>query len=102
MADWTFLSNHGLVMVSIAKNPEKTAREIGDDIGLTERTTHRIIVELENEGYITRAKAGRKNTYGIHPDTIMRDTVTEASIGALLATLGWKRRGKRHKAEKVT
>lgn len=92
MADWTFLTNHGLVMLAVAKNPEKTAREIGNDIGLTERTTHRIIVELENEGYITRTKQGRQNTYRIHSGTIIKDPVTDASIGELLATLGWQRK----------
>lgn len=92
IADWTFLTNHGLVMLAIAKNPEKTAREIGIDIGLTERTTHKIIVQLENEGYITRTKQGRQNTYHIHHDTTMKDSVTDASIGELLATLGWQRR----------
>ncbi len=92
MADWTFLTNHGLVMLAVAKNPEKTAREIGNDIGLTERTTHRIIVELENEGYITRTKQGRQNTYRIHAATTMKDPVTDASIGELLATLGWQRK----------
>jgi len=92
MVDWTFLSSHGLVLVSVAKNPEKTAREVGHDVGLTERTTHKIIVELEGAGYITRKKVGRKNTYRIHPDMPVRDPVTDSSIGELLASLGWRRR----------
>jgi hypothetical protein len=98
MTDWTFLSSYGLVLVSVAKNPEKSARDIGDDVGLTERTTHKIIVELERAGYITRKKVGRKNTYRIHPDMPVRDTVTDSSIGELLASLGWKRRRRRVKA----
>jgi DNA-binding IclR family transcriptional regulator len=98
MTDWTFLSSYGLVLVSVAKNPEKSARDIGDDVGLTERTTHKIIVELERAGYITRKKVGRKNTYRIHPDMPVRDTVTDSSIGELLASLGWKRRRRRAKA----
>jgi len=92
MGDWTLLTSHGLVLVSIAKHPEKTAREIGNDIGLTERTTHKIIIELEKEGYITRTKKGRQNTYRIHPGMTIKDSVTDASIGELLATLGWQRK----------
>ena len=92
MGDWTFLSSYGLVLVAIAKNPERTAREIGDDVGLTERTTHKIISQLEQEGYITKNRVGRNNTYSIHPDMIIKDSVTDASIGELLTTLGWKRR----------
>jgi len=92
MADWNFFTNHGLVLVTIAKSPEKTAREIGDEVGLTERTTHKIIVNLEEEGYITRIKVGRKNAYRIHPDVLIKDSVSDTSIGELLATLGWKRK----------
>ena len=99
MTDWTFLSNYGLVLVSIAKNPEETAREVGDNVGLTERTAHKIIVQLEKEGYITRKKVGRKNIYRIHPDMLIKDVVTDSSIGELLASLGWKRRGRKPKAK---
>jgi len=103
MDNWTFLSSHGLVLVSVANNPEKTARDIGDDIGLTERTTHKIIVDLELAGYITRRKVGRKNTYRIHPDVQIRDAVTDTSIGKLLTTLGWKQKKRTRKtSEKKT
>jgi len=95
MSEWTFLSSHGLVLVCIAKNPEKTTREIGDDIGLTERTTHKIIVELERAGYITRKKTGRNNIYRIHPNVVVKDSVTDSSIGEMLTSLGWKRRKRR-------
>jgi len=87
MSDWNFLSNHGLVLISIAKNPEKTARDISIDVGLTERTTHKIIYNLVNEGYITRNRIGRNNTYKIHPNKEIKDTVTDASIGELLTPL---------------
>jgi predicted transcriptional regulator len=92
MAYWTFITNHGLVLASIAKNPEKTAREISGDVGITEKTTHKIIVDLEQEGYIERGKIGRKNTYRIHPDVPIR--TGDAAVGELLAMLGWKRRKK--------
>jgi len=95
VSDWNLLSNYGMVLVSVAKNPEKTAREIGNDVGLTERTTHKIIVDLEKEGYITRVKVGRRNKYRIHPARQIKDSVTDASIGELLISLGWKRKAVR-------
>ena len=95
MGNWNFLSSHGLVLLAIAKNPEKTAREIGEEVGLTERTTHKMIVDLEQDGYITRKKVGRKNIYRIHKDEEIKDSGTEASIGELLTTLGWKAKGRR-------
>jgi DNA-binding Lrp family transcriptional regulator len=90
MADWTFITNHGFVLASIAKNPELTAREISSDIGITERTAHKIIVDLEKEGYIERVKVGRNNTYRIHPDVPIR--AGDAAVGELLTILGWRRR----------
>ena len=90
MSDWTFITNHGLVLASIAKNPQKTAREISGDVGITERTAHKIIVDLEQEGYIERVKVGRQNTYRIDPDVPIR--TGDAAVGELLAMFGWKRR----------
>jgi DNA-binding Lrp family transcriptional regulator len=97
MSDWTFITNHGLVLASIAKNPEKTAREISGDVGITERTTHKIIMDLEKDGYIKRVKVGRKNTYRIHPDVPIK--TADAAVGELLAMLGWKRRKRQGAAE---
>jgi len=101
MADWSLFTNHGLILILVAKNPDMTAREISNDIGLTERTTHKIIVDLEGAGYITRIKVGRQNKYRIHPTVPLKDEVTDTSLGELLATLGWKRRGRKLKTEKV-
>jgi predicted transcriptional regulator len=100
MPEWTFITNHGLVLASIAKHPEKTAREIGDDVGVTERTTHKIIMDLERESYITKIKVGRQNKYRIHPDVKIKDEMSDAAVGELLAMLGWKRK-KRQKTSKT-
>jgi DNA-binding Lrp family transcriptional regulator len=88
ISHWTFITRHGLVLASIAKNPEKTAREIGDDVGVTERTAHKIINDLEQEGYITKKKVGTRNTYNIHPGVPLKSG--EAAVGELLMMLGWK------------
>jgi DNA-binding Lrp family transcriptional regulator len=87
-SDWTFITRHGLVLASIAKNPEKTAREIGDDVGVTERTAHKIIKDLETDGYITKRKVGTRNAYSIHPGVPLK--TGEADVGELLVMLGWK------------
>jgi predicted transcriptional regulator of viral defense system len=99
MADWNLLTSHGLVLVCIAKNPNMTAREIGDAVSLTERTAHKVIVALEEEGYIERVKTGRQNAYRIHPDAPIKDVVTDASIGELLWPLAGKRRSRQAKGE---
>lgn len=69
---WTFLTNHGLVLSYIFKNPSHTAREISNEIGITERTTHNIIIDLESVGYIIKHKQGRKNLYTINTNLPLR------------------------------
>ena len=69
---WTFITNHGLVLSYISHNTTSTAREIANSIGVTERTTHKIISDLELEGYITRRKTGRRNAYNVDPKLPLR------------------------------
>jgi DNA-binding Lrp family transcriptional regulator len=89
MADWTFVTNHALVLASIAKHGEQTAREIGDDVGVTERTAHKIILDLERDGYITKKKVGVRNRYRVHPKLPIK--TADGAVGELLELLGWKR-----------
>jgi len=89
MRKWSFITNHGLVLAAIAAGPESTAREIGDMVGITERATHRIIADLEEEGYITRSKSGRRNVYSIHMNVLLEEIFGEKTTsGQLLAILG--------------
>jgi hypothetical protein len=37
MPSWSFLSNHGAVLVLVATQPRITATEIGSQLGITER-----------------------------------------------------------------
>jgi len=99
MPEWSFFTNHGLVLVAIAKHPRSTAREIGDAVGITERATHKLIRDLEEAGYITKTKVGRKNRYKIHSDMPLRGEVSDAAVGELLVVLGWKPRKRRTKTE---
>jgi DNA-binding MarR family transcriptional regulator len=93
MADWGFITNHGLVLAAIAKHPRSTAREIGDEVGVTERSAHKIINDLETEGYITKTKVGRRNQYRIyHEMPINHEAASDTVVGELLVMLGWKRR----------
>jgi len=95
MPEWGFITNHGLVLAAIAKHPHSTARDIGDTVGIRERTAHKIIMDLEEAGYITKTKVGRQNKYKIHPDVPIKDEITDTTVGELLLMLGWKRRKRR-------
>ncbi len=99
MSEWTFITNHGFVLAYIAKNPQSTAREIGDSVGITERSAHKIIRDLEEGGYITKKKVGRNNRYKIHPDMPLSTESSDAAVGELLVMLGWKRRARRSRKQ---
>jgi len=96
MAEWTFITTHGLVLLSIAKSRGKTAREIGDEVGVTERTAHKIILDLEEDGYIIKTKVGNRNNYRIRPEVPIK--TADAAVGELLELLGWKRRRRKKTA----
>ena len=85
---WTFITNHGLVLSYLFHNPRSTAREIANNVGVTERTTHKIISDLEFEGYIERRKIGRRNVYRVEPELPLRHhTKQEILVADLLDTL---------------
>ena len=88
MANWGFITNHGLILATIAKNRSGTARKIGDAVGITERAALKIIKDLGEAGYITKTKVGRKNVYRIHANVPLKDDVSETAVGELLIMLG--------------
>lgn len=90
-ARWTFITNHGLVLSFIFHNPRSTAREIASHIGVTERTTHKIISDLEVEGYIERRREGRRNVYRVNPSLPLRHhTKQDVMVEELLEALTTK------------
>ncbi|WP_298212408.1 winged helix-turn-helix domain-containing protein [Ferrimicrobium sp.] len=86
---WTFLSNHGHVLILIAQDPEIRGRDIAEKVGITERATQTIIADLVNAGYLERERRGRRNYYRVNLDLPLRHNV-EAShtIGELLKVIG--------------
>ena len=93
MPEWTFLTNHALVLSYIARHPRITARDLANAIGITERATRKIIADLLDIGYITKKREGRRNRYRVDPDVTLRHpSHSETAVGDLLEALGWKRR----------
>lgn len=87
--EWTLLSNHGHVLLCIARNPDARLKDIADRVGITERAAHQIVSDLEETGYITREKVGRRNHYMVHPDRPMRHPMQRMhQVGELLKVLG--------------
>ena len=94
MREWSLITNHGLVLAAISRDSKQTIREIGDAVGITERTAYGIVVDLEQAGYIKRTKVGARNMYAINPDMPLVSRLSDASVGDLLALFGWQQRNR--------
>jgi DNA-binding transcriptional ArsR family regulator len=82
---WTFLSNHGHVMLCLAAEPKMRLREVAARVGITERAVQRIVAELEDAGYLERNRNGRRNRYEFHPGLHLRHPVEgHRTIGELI------------------
>ena len=67
---WTFLTNHGLVLLLLFENPQITAKAVADSLGITERAVRQIIADLQEAKYITKEKIGRRVKYSVN--TLLR------------------------------
>jgi DNA-binding transcriptional ArsR family regulator len=95
MPGWKFVTNYSLVLCQIAQQPRITIRELSLTIGITEKAIHRIITDLETDGYITKIREGRRLRYRINPDLCLRDEMLQdKAVGDLLEVLGWRRQHK--------
>jgi len=81
-AHWAVLTNHGLVLLTIARNPNVRVRDIAEAVGITERATQAILRDLDHGGYIERSRVGRRNQYSVR----RRVTLPHALLGS--ATVG--------------
>jgi len=70
--EWTFLTNHAHVLLCIAEDPEVRLRDVATSVGITERAAQRIVMELEEAGYLERERVGRRNRYRLHADQPLR------------------------------
>lgn len=85
---WTFLTNHGHVLLAVHRNPDLRQRDISRLVGITEGAVQRILTELEHGGYIHREKVGRRNHYQIVSDTPLRHPLEQNhTISELLELL---------------
>jgi hypothetical protein len=86
--EWTFLSNHTHVLHCIFLWPGIRIRDIAVKVLITERAVQRIVVDLEQGGYLKRERVGRQNQYQLKPGLNLRHPLEDhVQIGRLLAVL---------------
>jgi hypothetical protein len=93
---WTFLTNHGHVLVCIAQHSDIRISRIADLVGIGERAAHRIVGDLVRDGYVLRKKDGRRNTYAVDFSQPLRHPLESGhTIGEIFRVLtGRQRRGR--------
>jgi len=91
---WTFITNHAQVLLTVARHPEATVAEVARAVRISERPPHRILADLQQEGYVRRRKVGGHNSYEIDPKLPLRDPILEKELVGDLIALG--KDGARH------
>jgi predicted transcriptional regulator len=82
---WTFLSNHGHVIVQISQRPDVTLTDLAVQVGVTERRIREIIADLRDAGYLEVTKSGRRNSYRVAEGMHLRHSAeSNHNLGELL------------------
>jgi DNA-binding MarR family transcriptional regulator len=63
---WTLLTNHGRILLLIAREPNARIRDLASAAGVTERTAQAIVTDLERAGYVVKQRLGRRNIYAVN------------------------------------
>ena len=86
---WTLLTNHARLLLLIARHPDARLRDLAAYAQITERSAQSILRDLEEAGFVTRNRVGRRNTYVVHSHGKVRHPAeAEHEIGELLALFG--------------
>jgi predicted ArsR family transcriptional regulator len=85
---WTFLTNHALVLSCLAGEADIRIRDIALHVGITERATQLILRDLQEAGYVSVSRIGRRNSYRVREAGSLRYPLNAAvSVEDLLRTL---------------
>jgi DNA-binding MarR family transcriptional regulator len=85
---WDFLTHHAHVLLCVSDDPDIRLRDIAAAVGITERSTHKILSELVDDDYVLRERQGRRNRYTVKPEMPLRHPlVRERAVADLLEAL---------------
>jgi Mn-dependent DtxR family transcriptional regulator len=86
---WRFVTNHAHVLEAIATDPTIRLRDVAGEVGITERTAAQIVNDLEEAGYLTKIRDGRRNRYEVHEELPLRHPRHQHhTVGELIRFLG--------------
>jgi predicted transcriptional regulator len=89
--NWTFLTNHGHVLIILSRNPGIRISELADEVGISERQVSNILKDLYDSGYVTKQREGRRNRYEISSNAPLRhQSNQDHTVSELINILGDK------------
>ena len=88
MSEWHLLTNHANVLLCVTEEPDVRLKDLALRIGISERAVKRIVADLENAGYISRERQGRRNHYLVHGEAAIAGPMTRGmQVSVLLSAL---------------
>jgi DNA-binding IclR family transcriptional regulator len=88
MPDWSFLTNHGRVLLCVAHDPGARLRDIATELNITERSAYAIVNDLTSAGYVLKERDGRRNRYIVQEHLPLPGvTIRERTVGEVLDLL---------------
>jgi hypothetical protein len=85
---WFVLTNHGNVLLCVARDPTIRISEIATRVRIGERAAQKIVADLVAEGFLVRIKEGRRNRYEVNRRAHLRHPLfDDLEIGPLLDVL---------------
>jgi DNA-binding transcriptional ArsR family regulator len=89
---WTFLTNHGHVLLAVAADPDTRVEEVAARVGISPRAVLAILRDLEDAGYLTRTRRGRRTHYELVPHRPFRHpSEADREVDELLAVFAPRR-----------
>lgn len=86
--EWTFLTNHAHVLLAVTANADALVNDIAELVQITPRATLLILKDLEDAGYLSRERVGRRTHYTlVRHQHFRHPTLAEQEIDQLLAIL---------------
>src|SRR5919198_843822 len=87
-----FVTNHAHVLQVVSADPTARLRDIAQTVGITERTAAQILNDLEQAGYLSKSRDGRRNQYVIRgfgklPHARLKGLAANQLIALLLEVL---------------
>ncbi|RBY80992.1 transcriptional regulator [Geodermatophilus sp. TF02-6] len=80
------MTNHGHVLLTVARDPDVRVNDVADRVGITPRAALLILRDLEDAGYLRRERVGRRTHYTIEAHRPFRHPTTAShEVDDLLA-----------------